>query len=294
MKFESYLQKRQERINSVLPHLLPSQDELPFNLHQAMHYAVMNGGKRLRPILVYAVGETFGASLEQLDATAAAIEFIHSASLVHDDLPAMDNDTLRRGKPTCHIAFDEATAILVGDALILHAFVVISNDHNLSLSVRAKLVATLATASGSRGMCGGQDIDIMALQKPLSVAESEIMYKLKTGALLRASVALGAIAARVINKKTLMLLDKFADALGFAFQIQDDILDIESNAAKLGKNTQQDKTKGKVTYPELIGIENAKAQVKELWQTAQESLVVINSDTHLLQKLAEYIMRREY
>lgn len=294
MKFEEYLLQRQGRINGVLEKLLPLATEAPTNLHSAMRYAVLNGGKRLRPILIYLVGETFGVELEQLDTAAAAIEFIHSASLVHDDLPAMDNDTLRRGKPTCHVAFDEATAILVGDALILFAFAVISNEQKLTATINNKITGILAQASGSRGMTGGQDMDIVALESPLSASDTEIMYKLKTGALIRASVAMAAAVAKINDATTVRLLDKFAENIGLAFQIQDDILDIESTAAKLGKNAQSDRRKGKLTYPEIVGLDDAKLEVARLWQEAHAALEQLKINTDLLKSFAAYVMQRDF
>lgn len=297
--FTTYLPERVHRINNFLAKILPTATQIPQNLHAAMRYAVLNGGKRLRPILVYLTGEIFGASLDQLDAVAAALELIHSSSLVHDDLPAMDNDTLRRGKPTCHIAFDEATAILVGDALILLAFDILAANETLDATIRTKLMRTLAIASGSHGMAGGQDLDIQATKQPLPLEQLEYMYRLKTGALISASIQMGTLAAGVTYTTTYKDLDTFANALGLAFQIQDDILDIESSEKVLGKNINSDKNKGKITYPELVGLNNAKTKVETLWKEAfmaVDNLATHNSvyDLALLKAFATYVKQRNF
>ncbi|MCL5260780.1 MAG: polyprenyl synthetase family protein [Gammaproteobacteria bacterium] len=274
MKFNNYLSLRVKRINGKLEKLLPKKLDTAQNLSQAMRYAVLTGGKRLRPILVYAVGETFGATLAKLDAAAAAIELIHASSLVHDDLPAMDNDTLRRGMPTCHIAFDEATAILVGYALITLAF---------ELLPSTTLVKELAFAAGPEGMILGQDIDIHLAKNCITVAKLEKMHQLKTGALIKAAVTMGALCAGINDKKTLGLLHNFASNLGLAFQIQDDIFDA------LDKPKQKE-----INYASLIGIDKAKKKVAKLWQSANHALEQLDVNTDLLQSLLNHIMQREF
>jgi farnesyl diphosphate synthase len=290
--FAMFLRGRRKRVEKLLNKYLTATRE-PKNLCIAMRYCVLNGGKRLRPLLVYAVGEMYGADLKALDAPACAIEMIHSFSLVHDDLPAMDNDDLRRGKLTCHKAFDEATAILAGDALAIFAFQII-NESNFLTSKQAVLISkALARASGSSGMAGGQDIDVQFTGRKISANKLEQMYLLKTGSLLSAAVALGALAANVSDPKELKCLDRFAKDVGLAFQIQDDILNIESNVAKLGKNIGTDKKRNKITYPALVGMPAAKAKVKKLWQRAERSLQQLSADPQVLQMLVEHIRQRD-
>lgn len=290
--FEIFLRNRYKRVNKLLNKYLAVRS--PKNLCAAMRYAVLNGGKRLRPLLVYAVGEMYGASLKTLDIPACAIEMIHCFSLVHDDLPAMDNDDLRRGKLTCHKAFDEATAILAGDALAIFAFQIVNESSCLTPTQAVAISKFLSRASGSRGMAGGQDMDIQATAKKLSANKLEQIYLLKTSSLLRAAVKLGAMAANVNNQKELKILDQFAENIGLAFQIQDDIFNIESNAAKLGKNVGTDKKFNKATYPALVGVPVAKAKAKRLWLKAQKALQKLKANTQVLQALADHIKQRDY
>lgn len=290
--FEKFLQSRRKRINNLLQKFLVIRE--PKNLRAAMHYAVLNGGKRLRPLLVYAIGEMYGADLETLDAPACAIEMLHSFSLVHDDLPAMDNDDLRRGKLTCHKAFDEATAILAGDALVVFAFQIINESSFLTSKQASAMSKILAKASGSDGLAGGQDIDIQSTNKKLDISELMNMYLLKTGSLIRAAVKLAALASNVNDQKKLKNLDQLAKNMGLAFQIQDDILNIESNAKKLGKNVGTDKNRNKITYPALVGIPKAKIKVKSLWQNAEKSLQQLKVNHSILQELVDYLKQRDY
>ena len=252
-----------QRIEEVLARYLPQENKEPINLHKAMRYAVLNGGKRLRPLLVYAVGESYGTRIENLDAAAAAIELVHVFSLIHDDLPAMDNDDLRRGKPTCHKAFGEATAILAGDALLILAFQILA-EQNLPPKIITAMIQTLAIASGSRGMTGGQDVDMQATGNKPSIKQLENMYILKTGALFVASVKLGALAAGINDENEFKKLEELARNYGLAFQIQNDILDIENK----GKDVENNK----VTYPQIVGIEAAKKKILELQQTGNDKL----------------------
>ena len=289
--FEMFLHNRYKRVNKFLNKYLAVRS--PKNLCAAMRYAVLNGGKRLRPILVYAVGEMYGAKLKALDIPACAIEMIHSFSLVHDDLPAMDNDDLRRGKLTCHKAFDEATAILAGDALAIFAFQIINESKFLTPTQAVVMSKVLSRSSGVSGMAGGQDIDIQSTTKKLRTNKLEQMYLLKTGSLLCAAVRLGAMAANVSDPKELKTLDQFAKNIGLAFQIQDDIFNIESDVEKLGKNVGTDKKFNKVTYPALVGIPAAKAKVKQLWQKAQKILQKLKANAQILQALVDHIKQRD-
>ncbi|CAL7961952.1 geranyl diphosphate/farnesyl diphosphate synthase [Gammaproteobacteria bacterium] len=291
--FEIFLRSRHKRVNKLLNKYLTAVRE-PKNLCEAMRYSVLGGGKRLRPLLVYAVGEMYGADLKVLDIPACAIEVIHSFSLIHDDLPAMDNDDLRRGKLTCHKAFDEATAILAGDALAIFAFQLINESEFLAPKQAVAMNKVLALAVGLRGMAGGQDMDVQSASNRLSAKKLEQMYLLKTGALLGAALKLGALAASVSDPKEFKILDQFAKNIGLAFQIQDDIFNIESSANKLGKNVGTDEKYHKITYPALVGIPVAKAKVKQLWQRAEKSLRQLKVNTQTLQALVAHIRQRDY
>lgn len=293
MNPKQYIQKRQKRINKVLVQRLPKVTVEPSRLHSAMRYAVLNGGKRLRPTLVYATGESFGATPKQLDAAACAVEFIHAYSLIHDDLPAMDNDDLRRGQPTCHKAFDEATAILAGDALQTLAFQVLTTDTTFSDSnQRLRMIATLAHASSSSGMAGGQALDLAATGKQMTLDALENIYRLKTGALLQASVLLGAIAANQNNADTLSQLSHYATCLGLAFQIQDDILDIEGKVETIGKSPGSDQARGQPTYPITAGVSTAKEKIQELYTQALADILQFGSQSPL-RLISEYLIARD-
>jgi geranylgeranyl pyrophosphate synthase len=261
-----------------------------------MRYATLSSGKRLRPALVYITGKALGSPLSALDNPACAIELIHAYSLVHDDLPAMDDDNLRRGRPTCHIQFDEATAILVGDALQTLAFSLLSSAQDLSpqeAQTTLKMVQTLAQASGSRGMVGGQMMDLSAVGQQRNLAELEDMYIHKTGALIRASVLLGALSART-DPNTLKKLDHFGKCLGLAFQIQDDILDIEGHSQVTGKHSGMDELRNKPTYPSLLGLNEAKKVAEEHYQDALSSLKGLSIDTTELIDITQLIMHRQH
>ena len=288
------MKRYQERCEAALETRLPSADTLPARLHDAMRYATLGGGKRIRPVLVYATGEMLGAELETLDAPACALEMIHAYSLIHDDLPAMDDDDLRRGKPTCHKAFDEATAVLAGDALQTQAFYLLAHDKKIAApaEARLKMVETLALASGSRGMCGGQAIDLAATGNRLDVVELEDMHIHKTGALIRAAVTLGALAAPDTAPETIERLDHYAKCIGLAFQIRDDILDVEGDTELLGKPAGSDQAQDKATYPALLGLQGAKERALELHEEAAESLRAIDCDTAFLHQLSEFIVER--
>lgn len=296
MSFIHYMKTRQQRVNDALQRSLPPQNTVPERLHQAMHYAVLNGGKRLRPLLVYATGEALGADIATLDIPACALELIHAYSLVHDDLPAMDDDDLRRGQPTCHKAFDEATAILVGDALQSLAFALLtkSDSTNLSAQARIQMVQVLANACGSTGMVGGQAMDIEANNMQPDLFYLEKMHQLKTGALICASIKLGALAANPHNKVHIQNLEQFANYMGLAFQIHDDVLDIEGRTDKLGKQQGKDYKKNKLTYPTLTSVEYAKTQVCHLFENAMNCLSALGDKAERLQQIAGFIIQRDY
>ncbi len=280
------------RVEITLADALPSADVPPNRLHAAMRHAALDGGKRMRPMLVYACGEAFGADADVLDVAAAAVELIHAYSLVHDDLPAMDDDDLRRGKPTVHVAFDEATAILAGDALQSLAFELLASAPAPD-AVRVAMLRELATAAGMRGMCGGQALDIDATGRHGTTLDNlQHLHALKTGALLRAAVRMGAIAARV-DDATAVQLDAFADAFGLAFQIRDDLLDIEGDSATLGKTAGKDVVQDKATFPALLGVEASRARLEALGATMQEALAALGDRATGLAALGRQAIERD-
>ncbi len=286
----------QERVNLALAQYLPAEQLIPQNLHQAMRYAVLNGGKRIRPVLTYATGQALEIALDRLDPIACAVELIHAYSLVHDDLPAMDNDDLRRGVPTCHKKFDEATAILCGDALQALAFHVLSHglDPIIPAEQRLAMIDTLALASGSRGMAGGQAIDLAAVGKTLTEAELENMHIHKTGALIRASVKLAALCASPTDLENLEALDNYAKCIGLAFQIQDDILDEVGHTETLGKTHGADRHNNKPTYPLILGLAQSRQLTQELCDDALAHLGRFNANADALRQIAHYIVERTH
>lgn len=280
-----------ERFEKVLLRHLPSEQREPGSLHRAMRYATLAGGKRFRPVLVYATGQAVGLRLEQLDPIAAAIEFIHAYSLVHDDLPAMDNDDLRRGQPTCHRAFDEATAILAGDALQALAFEVLAAD--LPAEPASLLVIReIAQACGSAGMAGGQALDLAAVGRNLSRQKLETMHRLKTGALIRAAVTAPPLLAGS-DPATRRHLARYGDYIGLAFQVHDDILDVTGDAELTGKNTQADSALDKPTFVSVLGLDESRAQAQELRDCALSELQHVTGDTAALAWLADYVVSRD-
>ena len=281
-----------QRVEAVLQQTLPAAEIAPQRLHAAMRHATLGGGKRIRPLLVYAAGSLFGTDERWLDAPATAVEMIHAYSLVHDDLPAMDDDALRRGKPTVHVAFDEATAILAGDALQTQAFSLLA-EAPVSAELRVAWLRSLASASGVSGMCGGQALDVDATGQLQSLAQLERMHALKTGALIRASVRMGALAGTV-DEGTLQVLDGFAQALGLAFQVRDDILDVESSSEALGKTAGKDAAQAKSTYPALLGMEGAKAKLKELDGVMQDALSPFGQRATALWALGKLAIHRTH
>lgn len=279
-----------EHIERVLDGALPPESLAPQRLHRAMRHATLDGGKRLRARLVYATGRLFELSMTQLDSAAAAVEMIHAYSLIHDDLPAMDDDALRRGKPTVHIAFDEATAILAGDALQALAYETLVCAE---WPDAAKLAALqeLISASGSRGMCGGQQLDMDAGGKTLTLADLQNVHALKTGALIKAAIRLPAIVAGA-DSDARAALDAFADDLGLVFQIQDDILDVEASTEQLGKSAGKDAAQAKATYPALLGLDGAKALLSELAERMPRHLARFGEPADALKSLAEFAVFR--
>jgi farnesyl diphosphate synthase len=292
MTVEATFARLRDRIESQLDAALPSAAEAPRRLHQAMRHSVLGGGKRMRPLLVHAAGEVFGVDPHQLDAPAMAVELIHAYSLVHDDLPAMDDDALRRGKPTTHVAFDEATAILAGDALQTRAFSLLV-EAALPAELRVACLQSLAHASGAAGMCGGQALDIDATGQLQSLDALTRMHALKTGALIRAAVRMGALCGHAPTAD-LARLDRFADALGLAFQVRDDILDVEASSEQLGKTAGKDVAQDKSTFPALLGLDGAKAKLAELSAVMDDALAGYGEEANALRALGRLAIERDH
>ena len=283
------------RAEQALDRCLPPPTQSPAELHRAMRYAVLGGGKRLRPLLVYAAAHALDETGPQLDAAACAVELIHAYSLVHDDLPAMDDDELRRGRPTCHIAFGEAMAILAGDALQALAFELLAEHgaHPADAGTGMAMLGALGRACGSEGMAGGQALDLAAVGRQLTLAELEHMHACKTGALIRASVQLGALIAGA-DADTLRTLDRYAHAVGLAFQVRDDILDVEGEAAVIGKTAGKDAAAAKPTFPSIIGLQASRARLRELTDTALTAVAPWGRRGALLTELAHYAANRRH
>jgi len=286
---------RQDRIERTLNTLLPALELAPGRLHAAMRYAVLGGGKRVRPLLAYGAGELSGADLRRVDRAAAAVELIHAYSLVHDDLPCMDDDVLRRGKPTVHLEFDEATALLVGDSLQSLAFQVLSVQSLADDAHRQlEMIELLARASGSRGMAGGQAIDLEATGKTLAVTELEFMHVHKTGALIRASVILGARCGDALSQAQMNEVDRFGKFIGLAFQVIDDLLDAQSSTATLGKTAGKDAKDNKPTYVSALGLDGARKLSEELRADALRALDTLPQSGGRLRQLADFIVSRQF
>ena len=282
------------RTDAVLERVLPDPAQPPHDLHAAMRYAVLGGGKRMRPLLVHAAGAVFDGAPDALDAPAAAVEIIHAYSLVHDDLPAMDDDAMRRGRPTCHVVHGEAMAILAGDALQALAFEVLAEGSaTVDADTRVEMLRVLAAACGSHGMAGGQAFDLSAVGVRLAAAELERMHVHKTGALIRASVRLGALAAGARDAAALAALERYAHCLGLAFQIRDDNLDIEGEAARIGKTPGKDIANDKPTYPAILGLDASRAALAELTAEALGCLDRFDAQAVHLRDLARFVARRE-
>jgi geranylgeranyl pyrophosphate synthase len=284
------------RVERCLEQWLPDPQTEPRRLNDAMRYAVLGGGKRVRPALVYFTGTALGVDERRLDGPAAAVELIHAYSLVHDDLPAMDDDDLRRGRPTCHRAYDEATAILVGDALQVLAFEILADDPAMvpDPAQRLEIIRLLARASGTAGMAGGQAVDLEAAGHVLSLASLERMHRLKTGALIHASVMMAAASAERLPSNLAQALDVYGAAIGLAFQIQDDILDVEGDAGLLGKRTQADAARAKPNYPSIAGLAGSKARLGQLHDEALAALEPLGTEADPLRWLSGWLTERRH
>jgi len=288
------LERWRQRVERELDAWLPPDTTVPARLHAAQRYSVLGPGKRIRPALVYATAETLGIPLGQVDAAACAVELIHCYSLVHDDLPAMDDDDLRRGRPTCHRQFDEATAILAGDSLQVLAFQLLAAHPGLpaDASIRVQIIGTLAVASGTAGMAGGQALDLAAEGGSLTLADLERLHALKTGALIRASVLMAAYCCAGLGAEQLSALDVFGERVGLAFQVQDDILDVEGDVRVIGKPPGSDEARGMPTYPALVGLDAARARVRELHAEARRQLTRHGWADSPLSQLSDWLLSR--
>jgi farnesyl diphosphate synthase len=282
-----------ERVELALDARLPGADVRPASLHAAMRYAALGGGKRMRPLLCYASGEVLGVAPDWLDDAACAVECVHVFSLVHDDLPAMDDDALRRGKPSTHVAFGEATAILAGDALQTRAFEILAGDGKHEVAERLGMIAILAAATGSQGMTGGQAVDLESEGKRISAADLEALDRDKTGRLIRAAVLMPCSAVPDLPAASRAALDRFAECMGLAFQIRDDVLDVEGEQALTGKTHGADATRGKATYPSLMGMDNAKRRADALYTEALAALYPFGDAAEPLRWMARYIVHRD-
>ena len=293
--FAQQLTQWQGRMEQALASRLPGADEVPTRLHAAMRYSVLGGGKRIRPALVFATGRTLGLADEQVEAAACAIELVHVYSLVHDDLPAMDNDDLRRGRPTCHKAYDEATAVLVGDALQPLAFQLLARDPQLPAdpAIRLKLIDLLAEASGTFGMAGGQAIDLSVQGQAIGITEVEQMHARKTGALIKVSVMMAAACVPTLSAALSQNLSRFATAVGLAFQIQDDLLDVLGDVSTLGKATGADSARAKPTYPAVIGVAASQQRMQRLHDEALDALTAFGTRADPLRLLAQWLLKRQ-
>jgi len=289
--FADWMKFVQSGMEDALSSFLPSAVDVPSRLHEAMRYAVLDGGKRVRPLLVFAAGDVFDAEPDVLSRAAAAVEMIHAYSLVHDDMPCMDDDALRRGKPTVHVKYDQATALLVGDALQSQAFLVLSEGEG-EPDRRMKMLRLLAHAAGSGGMCGGQAIDLASVGITLSLAELEQMHRLKTGALLRASVLLGALCGKALNEREEAALEQYANAIGLAFQVVDDVLDATEDSATLGKTAGKDAVDNKPTYVSILGLEQSQALAEKLRRDAHQAVFPFGDKAVRLRELADLIVQR--
>ena len=291
--FDAWMKRVQAGVEQDLGQFLPPAASAPFKLHAAMRYTVLGGGKRVRPLLVFAAGALFGAGAQALGRAAAAVEMIHAYSLVHDDMPCMDDDALRRGKPTVHVAYDEATALLVGDALQSQAFLVLAEDSSLPAPRQVAMLRLLAQAAGARGMCGGQAIDLDSVGLTLTLVQLEQMHQLKTGALLRCAVLLGALCGKDLTDEEMQALDAFAGAIGLAFQVVDDMLDATADSATLGKTAGKDAAANKPTYVSILGLEQSGLLAEKLRRDAHAALAPFGAGAARLRELADLIVQRK-
>ena len=295
LDFQSWMGGIQARMEDTLARLLPAAQLAPVTLHEAMRYATLVGGKRVRPLLVFAAGEITGAAVERLEVAASAVELIHAYSLAHDDLPCMDDDVLRRGKPTVHVEFDQATALLAGDALQALAFQLLA-EHRLAddAARQLEMVRALALAAGSRGMAGGQAVDLQSTGKPLTLPELEFMHIHKTGALIRAAISVGAACGETLPADSGAKLDRYAKCIGLAFQVVDDVLDADTSTATLGKTSGKDAKQGKPTYVSAMGTARAREFAEELRRDAHAALVGFGEHARRLRELADFIVLRKF
>ncbi len=291
--FDGWMKTVQSHVEDALGDLLPPAGAQPARLHEAMRYTVLGGGKRVRPLLVFAAGGLFGAQTDTLARAAAAVEMVHAYSLVHDDMPCMDDDALRRGKPTVHVAYDEATALLVGDALQAQAFTVLAQDDSVPPARLVAMLRVLGEAAGSAGMCGGQAIDLDSVGISLTLEQLERMHQLKTGALLRASVMLGALAGRAVGGAEREALDTYSNAIGLAFQVVDDVLDATADSATLGKTAGKDAAANKPTYVSILGLEESTRLAEKLRRGAHDALAPFGERALRLRELADLIVQRK-
>jgi farnesyl diphosphate synthase len=291
--FRSWMEGVQARTEEALGHFLPAAASRPAKLHEAMRYTTLGGGKRVRPLLVHAAGELFGAGDDAVARAACAVEMIHVYSLVHDDMPCMDDDALRRGKPTVHVAYDEATALLVGDALQAQAFEVLAGAGDVAPARLVTMLRLLAEAAGSAGMCGGQAIDLDSVGISMTLEELERMHQLKTGAMLRVSVLLGALCGKDLSPQELDALKDYSRAIGLAFQVVDDVLDATADSATLGKTAGKDAAANKPTYVSILGLEPSKALAEQLRRQAHEALTPFGEQALRLRELADLIVQRK-
>lgn len=292
--FPEWMAAIQERIEAALSRHLPPDEAIPARLHQAMRYSCLNGGKRIRPLLAFAAGELCQAEPVKLEVVSCAVEMIHAYSLVHDDLPCMDNDVLRRGRPTCHVEFGEATALLVGDSLQTLAFELLAREDLGDASIQLEMLRVLTHASGSLGMAGGQAIDLGAVGRALELPELELMHALKTGALIRAAVLLGGLCGNPLTNEARAALDRFSRRAGLLFQVVDDILDCTASTATLGKTAGKDSAADKPTYVGLMGLERAREFADDLRAQALDSLAVFGDSAQRLVELTNFITRRKF
>jgi farnesyl diphosphate synthase len=291
-QFQIWMKTTQTEFEIALENLLPASATLPTRLHEAMRYAALDGGKRVRPLLVFAAGRLFDAPVDLLTRAAAALEMIHAYSLVHDDMPCMDDDALRRGKPTVHVKYDEATALLVGDALQAQAFLVLA-EGDASAESKLPMLQLLARSAGSTGMCGGQAIDLASVGLALNVDELEQMHRLKTGALLRASVLMGAMSGKTLSAAEVSALDAYSGAIGLAFQVVDDVLDATADSATLGKTAGKDAADNKPTYVSLLGLKASCELAEKLCHDAHQAVLPFGEKAQQLRDLADLIVQRK-
>ena len=291
--FQAWMKAVQADAETALDRFLPPASQVPAKLHEAMRYTALGGGKRVRPLLVHASGALFGADADALARAASAVEMIHVYSLVHDDMPCMDDDDLRRGKPTVHVAYDEATALLVGDALQAQAFEVLAGTTTVPAARTVTMLRLLAEAAGSKGMCGGQAIDLDSVGLSLTLEQLERMHQLKTGAMLRVSVLLGALAGRDLASHEQEALAAYSRAIGLAFQVVDDILDATADSATLGKTAGKDAADNKPTYVSILGLEPSKALAEQLRQQAHDALAPFGEQALRLREIADLIVQRK-